>query len=159
MNNREALFRLVQGHSFKEPFIMAIDGRCAAGKTTLAEELKKVCECNVVHIDDFYLPMEKRTKSVMEQPGGNIDFQRLSDEILIPLTEGKQAVYRPYDCHNNQYMASKKIDSNYITIIEGSYSCHPKLKKFYKLCIFMDISKEMEIERLKARNPEKLDCL
>lgn len=157
MNDRDVLFALLQKMSLKESFIMAIDGRCAAGKTTLAGELKKVCECNVVHMDDFFLPMEKRTAARMGQPGGNMDFQRLLDEVLIPLAEGKQAVYRPYDCHNNQYLASKKVDSNLITIIEGSYSCHPKLREFYKLCIFMDISKELQIERLKVRNPMKLD--
>lgn len=157
MDDRNVLFALLERMNLRKFFVLAIDGRCAAGKTTLAEELKKVCECNVVHMDDFYLPMEKRTSVIMEQPGGNIDFQRLSDEILIPLTEGKQAVYRPYDCHNNKYLASKKIDSDLITIIEGSYSCHPKLREFYKLCIFMDISKELQIERLKARNPMKLD--
>ena len=64
---------------------------------------------------------------------------------------------RPYDCHNDQYLASKKCDSNLITIVEGSYSCHPKLREFYELCIFMDISKELQIERLKVRSPIKLD--
>lgn len=157
MDDRDVLFTLLQKMSLRESFIMAIDGRCAAGKTTLAGELKKVCKCNVVHMDDFFLPMEKRTAARMGQPGGNMDFQRLLNEVLIPLTEGKQAVYRPYDCHNNQYLASKKVDSDLITVIEGSYSCHPKLREFYKLCIFTDISKELQIQRLKVRNPMKLD--
>ena len=108
-------------------------------------------------MDDFFLPMKQRTSVKMEQLGGNIDFQRLLDEILIPLKEGKKAVYRPYDCHNNQYLEAKKVDSDLITIIEGSYSYHPKLRGFYKLCIFMDISKELQIERLKIRNPMKLN--
>lgn len=157
MDDRDVLFSFLQTATLKRSFIMAIDGRSAAGKTTLAEQLKKVCKCNVIHMDDYFLPFEKRTPARMEQPGGNIDFQRLIDEVLIPLTEGKQAVYRPYDCHNNKYLASKKCDSNLITIVEGSYSCHPKLREFYELCIFMDISKELQIERLKVRNPIKLD--
>ena len=102
--------------------------------------------------------MQKRTEAVMQQPGGNIDFQRLTDEIFIPLTEGINAVYRPYDCHNDRYMRTQKINSNVITVIEGSYSCHPKLRNFYKLCVFMDVSKELQIKRLKARNPAKLEA-
>lgn len=158
MNKYEDLCVLLKEISSKQPFIMAIDGRCAAGKTTFAERLKKEYECNVIHIDDFYLPMQKRTEAVMQQPGGNIDFQRLTDEIFIPLTEGINAVYRPYDCHNDRYMRTQKINSNVITVIEGSYSCHPKLRNFYKLCVFMDVSKELQIKRLKARNPAKLEA-
>lgn len=158
MNKYEDLCVLLKEISSEQPFIMAIDGRCAAGKTTLAERLKKEYECNVIHIDDFYLPMQKRTEAVMQQPGGNIDFQRLTDEIFIPLTEGINAVYRPYDCHNDRYMRTQKINSNVITVIEGSYGCHPKLRNFYKLCVFMDVSKELQIERLKARNPMKLEA-
>ena len=158
MNKYEDLCVLLQEISSEQPFIMAIDGRCAAGKTTLAEQLKKEYECNVIHIDDFYLPMQKRTEAVMQQPGGNIDFQRLADEILIPMTEGKNAVYRPYDCHNDSYLTTQKINSKLITVVEGSYSCHPKLRNFYKLCVFMDVSKELQIERLKARNHEKLEA-
>ena len=64
MNKYEDLCVLLKEISSKQPFIMAIDGRCAAGKTTLAEHLKKEYECNVIHIDDFYLPMQKRTEDV-----------------------------------------------------------------------------------------------
>lgn len=63
MDDRAVLFALLQKMSLKESFIMAIDGRCAAGKTTLAGQLKKVCECNVVHMDDFkniWIPREER---------------------------------------------------------------------------------------------------
>ncbi|HCH82408.1 MAG TPA: hypothetical protein DE316_04930 [Eubacterium sp.] len=158
MDKYEDLCVLLKEISSKQPFIMAIDGRCAAGKTTLAERLKKEYKCNVIHIDDFYLPMQKRTEAVMKHPGGNIDFQRLTDEILIPMTEGINVVYRPYDCHNDKYLTTQKINSKLITVIEGSYSCHPKLRSFYKLCVFMDVSKDLQIERLKARNPEKLEA-
>ena len=35
--------------------LVAIDGRCAAGKTTLAASLQAQLECNVFHMDDFFL--------------------------------------------------------------------------------------------------------
>ncbi len=158
MDNSDALFDLLQKIPSGGHFIMAIDGRCAAGKTTLSEQLEKEYECNVIHIDDFYLPFKERTAAIMEQPGGNIDFQRLTDEILVPLTEGKNVVYRPYDCHNNRYLATRKVDGDLITVIEGSYSCHPKLRSFYNLCVFMDISKELQMKRLKTRDLMKLEA-
>ena len=33
--------------------LVAIDGRCAAGKTTLAASLQAQLACNVFHMDDF----------------------------------------------------------------------------------------------------------
>ena len=36
--------------------IIAIDGRCAAGKTTLAARLAKELGGDVIHMDDFFLP-------------------------------------------------------------------------------------------------------
>ena len=41
--------------------IIAIDGNCTAGKTTLAAVLEKEYDCNVFHMDDFFLRPEQRT--------------------------------------------------------------------------------------------------
>lgn len=153
MSNREALLRLIEKKEWKKPFILAIDGRCASGKTTLAGELRALLECNVVHMDDFYLPFEKRTKERMAQFGGNIDFERLYSEVLFPLKSGIDAEYRPYDCHANKFMPTLELDGNSCTIVEGSYSCHPKLRVLYDLCVFVDISSERQQERLMTRNP------
>lgn len=38
------------------------------------------------------------------------------------------------------------------TVIEGSYSCHPLLREYYDLWVFLDISPEPQAERLIARN-------
>ncbi|MDR1683994.1 MAG: (d)CMP kinase, partial [Elusimicrobiota bacterium] len=48
-----------RGHGQK-PFIIAIDGRCAAGKTTFAKWLAARLKAPVLHIDDFYLPLALR---------------------------------------------------------------------------------------------------
>ena len=76
MDNCEVVLRLVQKEA-KHAFLIAIDGRCAAGKTTLAEKIQSSMECNVIHMDDFYLPFSERTEEKMTRPGGNMDFERL----------------------------------------------------------------------------------
>lgn len=43
------------------PILVAIDGRCGSGKTTLGEYLGQVFDCNVFRMDDFFLRMEQRT--------------------------------------------------------------------------------------------------
>ena len=37
------------------PFIVAIDGRCASGKTTVSKALSEALKATVVHMDDFFL--------------------------------------------------------------------------------------------------------
>ena len=45
------------------PYLIAIDGRCASGKTTLAAFLQeRIQECAVVHMDHFFLQDAQRTK-------------------------------------------------------------------------------------------------
>ena len=156
MDNCEVVLRLVQKEA-KHPFIIAIDGRCAAGKTTLAEKIQSSMECNVIHMDDFYLPFSERTEEKMAQPGGNMDFERLLFEVLIPLRSGANAMYRPYDCHHDTFLPSEKLNATVPTIIEGSYSCHPKLQKSYDLRVFMDISPECQKSRLKERGPSSFE--
>lgn len=67
------------------PALLAIDGRCGSGKSTLAEFLAGQLGCRVVHTDDFYLPLASRCANWQEQPGANMDFIRLRNEVLQPL--------------------------------------------------------------------------
>ena len=49
----------------KETCLIAIDGRCASGKTTLAFQLQEYLNCDVIHIDDFFMPIQKRSENFM----------------------------------------------------------------------------------------------
>lgn len=39
-----------------------------------------------------------------------------------------------------------------VTLIEGSYSCHPVLWDFYDWRVFLNISPEEQMQRIKCRN-------
>ena len=80
--------------------IIAIDGRCAGGKTTLAHAAEELLlargiPCRTLHADDFFLRPEQRTEQRMAMAGGNMDFERLRDEVLLPLSRGERCIYRP----------------------------------------------------------------
>ena len=62
----------------RSPFLLAIDGRCAAGKTTLAAQLARLSGCTVVPMDHFFLRPEQRTEERFLEPGGNVDRERFS---------------------------------------------------------------------------------
>ena len=149
---RTAAERIKQLAREKGQVLVAIDGRCAAGKTTLAGQLQTELGCGLIHIDHFFLRPEQRTKERLSQPGGNVDYERLLSEVLTPLREGKAFSYRPYDCHTQSLMEPIRVERSNIQIVEGSYSCHPALWDFYDLHIFLTTSLEEQLRRIEKRN-------
>jgi len=136
------------------PVFIAIDGRCAAGKTTLAGWLKEKFDCtvNVIHMDDFFLQPHQRTKERLMKPGGNIDYERVLEEVMHPLVQGKGFSYRIYDCKKMEMSSEIYIQPAEISIIEGSYSCHPALWDFYYLRMFLNVEPEEQLRRICRRN-------
>ena len=139
----------------KDILLVAIDGRCASGKTTLAERLKEELDCNVIHTDDFYLQKFQRTPERYDEPGGNLDRERLEKEILAPLRKGEKPVYRPFNCNAMSIGEEKALPEKKIYVIEGTYSCHPQLRKYYDITIILDIDSETQKQRLLEREGEK----
>ena len=135
----------------KKPIIIGVDGRCGSGKTSLARLIARIFPCNVIHMDDFYLPMEERAEHWMEVPGGNMDFARLRSEILLPAQSGEVVFYRPYHCQEGAYGEALQLAPCQLIIVEGSYSHHPLLADAYHLKVFLTCSKEVQTKRLQER--------
>ncbi|MBD5133083.1 MAG: hypothetical protein HDT38_01215 [Clostridiales bacterium] len=135
--------------------IAALDGRCAAGKTTLARELGERYGWSVVHMDHFFLRPEQRTLERYAQPGGNIDHERLLKEVLLPLRRGEPPVYRPFDCHTLSLGGPIPLDPAPVVLVEGSYSCHPALWDCYDVRAFLTIDPARQLERIAAREGEE----
>lgn len=140
------------GSSRKKPLLIAIDGRCAAGKTTTASLVKEKINCNIIHMDSFFLQPWQRTKERLDEPGGNVDYERVKKEVLIPLSQGQPFSYQPFDCKIMELSVPVEVEPAVVTIIEGSYSCHPVLWDFYDLRIFLNINAEEQLQRIKRRN-------
>ena len=138
--------------------ILAIDGRCGAGKSTLGTELASEWDANLFHMDDFYLQPHQRTSERLAEPGGNVDRERFLEEVLLPLQTGKPVIYRRFDCGSFTFEEGQTIEPKPIAIVEGSYACHPLLREYYDLRIFLDIDPQTQAERILKRNgPEALE--
>lgn len=133
---------------------VAIDGRCGSGKTRLSQVLGGLFFCNVLHMDDFYLPFDRRPENWRQIPGGNMDFQRLREEVLSPLREGRGALYRPYCCAKGEMGEGTWLEPRPLTVVEGSYSQHPSMGESYDLTIFLTCSREVQKSRLLLREGE-----
>lgn len=132
--------------------IIAVDGRSAAGKTTLAAELSTVLGCGVVHMDDFFLPPEMRTPERLSQPGGNVDRERFAAEVLPFL--GAEFEYGAFSCSNGCIDRKVHVPAGRV-IIEGAYSMHPAFGEYFDFGIFADISPELQKQRIIARSGEE----
>ncbi|WP_325199712.1 uridine kinase family protein [Oscillibacter sp.] len=137
----------------KRPILFAVDGRCGSGKTGFAKLAAEVlaCSSDVVHMDDFYLPPERRAEDWMEVPAGNMDLERLRREVLdSPDRDNGDTAYRPYDCRAGLFKDPVELWEP-LAIVEGTYSQHPSLAKYYDYKIFLTCEREEQTRRLRVR--------
>ena len=136
----------------KETIIVSIDGNCTSGKTTLAKQLAEIYDCNVFHMDDFFLRPEQRTAQRLSAPGENVDHERFLEEVLLPCRRGETVHYQPWDCHTQSLCPTADIPPAPLTIVEGAYSCHPALREHYDLTVYLSISPALQCRRIEKRN-------
>lgn len=123
----------------KEKVIIAIDGKAASGKSTAAYLLSLIFDSSVIHMDDFFLPQEKRTKERYAQPGGNIHYERFKDDVVRYIKKNEDFSYRRFDCAIMDYGAKVEIEAKPLMIVEGAYSQHIEYRSIYDLKVFFDI--------------------
>ena len=135
----------------KDMVIVAIDGKCTSIKTTLASKLAQIYDCNLFHMDDFFLRPEQRTPERFTEVGGNVDYERFQEEVLLPLKSGKAFSYRPFDCSTFTLAAPVTVTPKKLNIIEGTYSHHPYFGNPYDLKILLTVDEETQRRRILER--------
>ena len=137
--------------TYGKTVIVAIDGKCTSGKTTLAAQLAQSYDCNVLHMDDFFLRPEQRTPTRYAEVGGNVDYERFQEEVLSPLQSEKEFSYRPFHCKTFTLSDPVTVTPKKLTIIEGSYSMHPHFGDPYDLKILLTVDPETQKQRVLER--------
>ncbi|MDD3414706.1 MAG: hypothetical protein PHY47_11990 [Lachnospiraceae bacterium] len=138
------------------PIFIGIDGMCASGKTTLGYYLKNEFDCNLFHMDDFFLQEHQRTQARLNEIGGNVDYERFKEEVITPIFNKQSIKYRPYKCSLGAIQAGEVFSFKRLNIIEGSYCQHPYFGDIYQIKIFMTISDDNQIERIRIRNGDRM---
>jgi len=137
--------------------IIGIEGMCGAGKSTLGEVLHMVYpESNLFHADDYFLQPHQRTSERLAEVGGNLDRERMKEEIFDHLHDENGITYRRFDCSKQELLEPVHVPYKEMVIIEGSYCQHPYFGEPYDFKIFLQISKEEQKKRIIARNGEKM---
>ncbi|MET9617444.1 uridine kinase family protein [Kitasatospora indigofera] len=141
--------------------ILAIDGTGGSGKTTLAAAVAGHLDgADVVHVDDFYRPMPDHEREQLDAEQGYhryFDWERLRDQVLIPLRNGGAARYQLYDWATERLGAWREIAPGTLVIVEGVYAARPELAPYYHFTAYVDTPRDVCLRRVRARgeNPEE----
>ncbi len=138
--------------------LVSIDGVCGSGKSTLGRILEEIYDCNLFHMDDFFLRPEQRTPERLSEPGGNVDYERFKEEILDHISNSEGFSYQVYNCGIQALDGFVKVPYKQLNIVEGAYSQHPYFGNPYDLRFLCKISPEEQVSRIMKRNgPEMLE--
>ena len=115
--------------------IIALEGRCGSGKSTISKLLKDV---TVIEMDDHF---DSKDNPV------NVEY---IDRLLSSLELGKTISEKCYDCSSNSYYEKQKEVKN-IVVVEGVYGYLPQLRKHFDFLAYVVLDKKLQIERIKSR--------
>ena len=140
----------------KQDATVVIEGGSASGKTTMADALREIYGCTVLHTDDYFLRPEQRTPARLAEIGGNLDRERFAREIVQPLMQKEPIRYRRFDCMTQTLGEPITVPSSGLTVVEGAYSLHPAFGKYYDLAVFLDTDPALQKKRIEVRNSPAL---
>jgi uridine kinase len=140
--------------------LVSIDGPGGAGKSTLAaalaERLGGTQQAAVVHGDDFYRPMPAEERLLLSPQEGYcqyFDWQRLRDQVLVPLASGRAARYQRYDWPTGALAPCelRHVPRSGTVIVEGVYTARPELAGYYDLTVLVEAPRDVCLRRLRER--------
>lgn len=108
-----------------------IDGMSGGGKSSLGKQLNQIFDGNLFAMDDFFLQKYQRNEKRLNEPGGNVDYERFADEVLSKLVQNTDFTYQRFNCQTMELGENVSVVNNRINIIEGSYSLHPYFTSYY----------------------------
>jgi uridine kinase len=149
------VFRRIDELWERPRLLVAIDGRCGSGKSSLSQLISSACGAVVLHMDDFF--QTERQKAAGERaPIANIDGARLM-AALSPLSKGEPFEFSPYDCLMGEFLPPRVVHPRRMAVVEGSYCLHPSIRLDYDVKIFLTVDYETQLARIKVRNPDLYD--
>lgn len=123
--------------------LVGIDGCGGSGKSTAAEQLADALgNAQVIHVDDFYKPRERRIKITEQTPVHiNFEFERLKQECLKPLINGSVASHQAL---NGEVL---EIQPSGYVIVEGLGTLGAELSRYFDYKIWVDSPEDVRRQR------------
>ena len=135
--------------------LVGIDGCGGAGKSTLARALAGlVPAATVVELDDFYRPSGERASRGDGEVGGDFDWRRARNQVLVPLAGDRPARYQRYDWGEDRLAEWHEIQPGGVVILEGNYATRSDLCGFYDFTIWVEAPRDVRLARGLERGGE-----
>jgi uridine kinase len=143
-----------------------LDGGSGAGKTAMAEKLRRFTEIALVPLDDFYQTVipesEWPLKTVEERRHGVFDWARVRREAVEPLRAGRPGRWHGFDFarglgKEGKYGLKKEVTEAApapTILVEGSYSASPPLRDLIDLAVLVDVQNRTRHLRTAARGED-----
>lgn len=150
------------------PLRVAVDGRTASGKTTLAAEL---AEALAVHgpvitaaLDDFHRPRAERWAQGRDSAKGYYedarDWAAVRANLLDPLGPGGDRLYRTasfdLDADEPLHRTAQLAGEDAILVMEGSFLQHPAIVGGWDVVVLVDMPRGRSIALGAARDADRL---
>lgn len=138
-------------------FIMAVDGGGGSGKSFFTKMLQAVDpNIAVVHMDDFFLPANRHTRSPvkLETIAADFDWRRLERQVLKPLADNEPGYYQRYDWSEDMLADYHSVPVADLVIVEGVYTLLLDLRRYYDYTVWVDCPYETRLARGLARDGE-----
>ncbi len=148
------------------PTRVAIDGRSAAGKTTLADEMAEVVrgrgrEVLRASIDDFHLPGHKYRSQRKEWTPRSYydegyDYDAFLDVLLRPLGPGGDLRCRTgiFDSYHDSWLPEEwhQVARDALVLVDGAFLFRPGLAEHWDYTLWLDIRWDTMFERAQERD-------
>lgn len=149
-----------------EPTLVAIDGRSAAGKTTLADNLasylraagRPALRCE---LDDFHPPGHKHRRATRPYTpetyySEGYDYAAFQQHVLDPLQPSgtRRCRLAVWDSYHDAPLPQQwtKVPEDAIVVVDGIFLLRPEFRPFWHYAIWLHIDWETMVARGAARD-------
>lgn len=161
-----ALAALITSITPERPLRIGIDGRSAAGKTTLADELATALraagrEVMRASIDDFHLPGHAgRSRRGEWTPQSyydeGYDYDAFARFVLRPLGPGGDRRCRPalFDSLHDQLLPEewRELAPDVVAVVDGVFLQRAEFVQHWDYLIWLDVDAETIVQRARQRD-------
>ncbi len=98
-----------------------------------------------------------RLDNTSDTIGAYSDSTRLIDQVLQPISEGRDTTYQVYDWFADALGSWKNLKAQGIVIVEGVYAMRKNLLRFYNFKIWVETDKQTRLTRGLARDGQEAE--
>lgn len=130
----------------RRPYLIGIDGRSAAGKTSLAGQLaavlRPVRDVTLFHLEDVYPGWD----------GLGPGMQTYVEEVLTPLHSGRDAKWSTWDWFTGTPGTPRLTRVAEVVVLEGVGACSAPARELLDLSVWVELPTALRYDRAMSRD-------